>query len=110
MAKEVIKRGGKHEAFKPEKLKQSIRKACKDARIPAPKVKRIVSKVAAPVLRFARKRKAVKVAVLRTKVLAGLRKAEPKTAKAWLHYEKRRRARRAPKRKKARRTSRRRRR
>jgi len=109
MAKEVIKKGGKREKFKPEKLKRSIRRACKDAKISAVKAKKIVSKVAAPVLRFARKRKAIKNAVLRTKVLAGLRKAEPAAAKAWLKYEKRRRARRVPKRRKVRRTSRRRR-
>ncbi len=94
MAKEVIGRGGKRQPFKPEKLKRSIRLACKDAHVPAPRAKRIVAKVAEPVLKFARRRKTVRTSVLRTKVLAGLRKAEPVAAKAWLRYEKRRRARR----------------
>ncbi len=94
MAKEVIKRGGKRVPFRAAKIEKSIRDACKDARVPRAKIKRIVSKVAGPVLKFARSRKAVKTSVLRTKVLAGLRKAEPKAAKAWLRYEKRRRARR----------------
>jgi uncharacterized protein YifE (UPF0438 family) len=40
------------------------------------------------------KRKTVRTSVIRTKVLAGLRKAEPTAAKAWFKYEKRRRARR----------------
>jgi transcriptional regulator NrdR family protein len=94
MAKEVIKRGGKCEPFRAEKLKRSVRMACKEAHVPAIKAKRIVSKVSGPVLRFAAKRKVVKGAVLRKKVLAGLRKAEPSAAKAWLRYEKRRGARR----------------
>ncbi len=94
MAKEVIRRGGKHESFKPAKLKRSIRMACRDAHVPGAKVKRIVSKVSGPVLKFARGRRVVKTSVLRKKVLSGLRRVEPKAAKAWLRYEKRRRARR----------------
>ncbi len=99
MAKEVIKHGGKRVPFKPEKLKRSIRLACKDAHVPTARVKGIVSKVAGPILRFAKKRKAVRGSVLRTKVLAGLKKAEPKAAVAWMRYEKRRRARKSRRRK-----------
>ncbi len=77
--------------FKAEKMKKSVRMACKEAKIPAAKAKRIVSKVTGPVLRFARTRQAVKTSILRKKVLAGLRKADSKAAKAWLRYEKRHR-------------------
>jgi len=94
MAKQVIKRGGKREPFRAEKLKKSIRGACKDAHVSAVRAKKIVAKVSGPVLRFAAKRKVVKAAVLRIKVLAGLRKAEPAAAKAWLQRDKQRRARR----------------
>jgi len=89
MAKEVIQKGGKHEPFRPEKLKRSIRLACKDARVSAARAKKVVAKVSGPVLRFARKVKVVRTATLRKKVLAGLRKAEPAAAKSWLQYEKR---------------------
>lgn len=94
MAKQIIKRGGKREPFRAEKVKRSVRAACKDARIPAVRARKIVSKVAGPVLRFAAKRQTVRAAVIQKKLLAGLRKAEPKAAKAWLVYDKRRRARR----------------
>lgn len=94
MAKEVIGRGGKRQPFKADKIKRAIRLACKDARVPGARIKGVVSKVSRPVLKFAAKRKTVKTAVIRKKVLAGLRKAEPAAAKAWLKYEKRRRARR----------------
>jgi transcriptional regulator NrdR family protein len=94
MAKEVIGRGGKHQPFRAEKIKKSIRLACKDAHIPGARIKRVVSKVSRPVLKFAAKRKTVKTSVIRTKVLTGLRKAEPAAAKAWMKYEKRRHARR----------------
>lgn len=94
MAKEVIKRNGKRVPFRAEKIKKSIRLACKDARISAVRTKQVVSKVSRPVLKFCAKRKAVKTSVLKKKILAGLRKTEPTAAKAWLKYEKRRRARR----------------
>ena len=94
MAKEVIGRGGKRKPFRAEKIKRSIRLACKDAHIPGARIKRVVSKVSRPVLKFCTKRKTVKTSIIRMKVLTGLRKAEPAAAKAWLKYEKRRRARR----------------
>lgn len=94
MAKFVIKRGGKREPFRAEKLKRSIRAACKDAHLPAARAKRAVAKVSRLVFKFAAKRKSVGAAVLRKKVLAGLRKVAPAAAKAWLRYDKRRRARR----------------
>ncbi len=91
MAKQVIKKGGKREPFRAEKLKKSVRMACKDAHVGAVRARKVVTKVAGPVLRFAAKRKTVKVATLRKKVIAGLRKIEPTVAKAWLRYERRRR-------------------
>ncbi len=94
MAKQVVKRGGGFEAFKPNKLKGSIRGACKDVHITGARARTVVTKVSGPVLRFASKRKSVKASILRAKVLAGLRKVEPGAAKAWLRHEKRRRARR----------------
>lgn len=93
MAKEVIGRGGKRKPFRAEKIKSSIRLACKDARVPGARIKQIISKVSRPVLKFCAKRKTVKTSIIRTKVLAELRKAEPAAAKAWVKYEKRRRAR-----------------
>lgn len=94
MAKWVIKRGGKKAPFSAAKFKSSIRKACKDARVPGKRIKTVVNKVARPVLKFAAKRATVKTVVLRKKALAGLAKFEPKAAKAWRKYAARRRARR----------------
>jgi transcriptional regulator NrdR family protein len=95
MAKEVIKRNGKREPFKAEKVRAAIRGACEDIHLPAKRIKEVVAKVSAPVLKFAKSRKTVRTSVLRAKSLAGLRKVEPKAAAAWLRYEKRRRARRS---------------
>lgn len=94
MAKEVIKRGGKREPFRAEKVRAAIRGACRDIHLPAKRTKAVVAKVAAAVLKFARSRKTVRTSVLRAKSLAALRKVEPRAAKAWLRYEKMRRARR----------------
>ncbi len=94
MATQVIKKGGEKEAFRTEKLKRAIRKAAKDAHLPAKRIKTVVSKVCRPVLKFVAKRKTVRAAVLRKKVLSQLDKIEPTVAKAWRKYEQSRRARR----------------
>ncbi len=94
MAKEVIKRGGKHEPFRAEKVKGAVRGALRDIHIGGARAKRIVGKVSAPVLRFAAKRKTIKTSVLRQKLISGLRKVEPAAAKAWQKFDARRKARR----------------
>lgn len=93
MAKEVIKRGGRHQPFRAEKIRRSIRMASRDARIPRRRIKTVVSKVSGPVLKFARKRKIVKTSVLRSKVVSRLRRVEPAAAKAWVRYESKKRRR-----------------
>lgn len=98
MAKQVIKRGGKQEPFRAEKLKKAILMACKDAHIVGVRAKKAITKVAGPVLRFAAKRKTVKASVLRQKVLAALKNVEPTVVMAWMAHDKRRRARRAARR------------
>lgn len=94
MARQVIKKGGKKEPFRAEKIKRSVRLACKDARFSAARTKKTMAKVVGPVLRFAAKRKAIKAVTLRKKVLTELRKVEPAAVKAWLRYDRRRHARR----------------
>ncbi len=94
MVKQVIKRGRKKEPFRAEKLKRSIRDACRDIHVSGARAKTVVAKVSGPVLRSVARRKSVKASMLRAKVLAGLRKVEPAAAKAWLRHEERRRARR----------------
>ena len=94
MAKHVIKRGGKKETFRPEKIKRSIRGAAKDAHLSPARAKRAVGKVSRAVLKFAAKRKAVRSAVLKQKILWHLARVEPAAAKAWRKYDRRRSARR----------------
>ena len=91
MAKEVIKKGGKRESFKPQKIRAAIKAACKDAHLSATRTKRTVGKVSHAVLKFCSKRKAVNTTTLRKKVLSQLDKVEPAAAKAWRKYGKRRR-------------------
>jgi len=95
MVKQVIKRGGKKETFRPAKLVKSIKEACKDIHLPATRAKTVVGKVSRAVLKAIAKRKTVSIAILRKKVLANLDKVEPAVAKAFRKYEARRRARRA---------------
>ncbi|MFH1162210.1 MAG: ATP cone domain-containing protein [Candidatus Jorgensenbacteria bacterium] len=94
MVKWVVKRGGKKVPFSAAKFKHSIRAACKDAHIPAKRIKTVVGKVSRPILKFAAKRKTVATATLRKKALSALAKVEPKAAKAWRKHDERRRARR----------------
>ena len=94
MPKQVIKRGGKMESFRPEKLKRSIKGAAKDAHLTAAKAKALAGKVSRAVFKSIAKRKTVSVVVLRKKVLSHLSKASPVAAKAWRAYDRRRRMRR----------------
>ncbi len=95
MANEVIKRRGKREPFRAEKIRRSISIAVREAHVPAVRVKSVVSKVSGPVLKFAAKRKAIGTATLRQKILAQLDKLEPNAAKVWRKYDRRRQVRRA---------------
>lgn len=94
MPKWVIKRGGKKQAWSSEKVKGSIRKACKDARVPGKRTKTVVNRVFRAVMKSVGKRSTVRTAVIRKKALAALGKLEPKAARAWRKYDARRRARR----------------
>ncbi len=94
MARFVIKRKGKEEKFKADKIRKSIRDALKDVHITGAKAKRLVNKAARPVLKLAAKRKSIQTATIRKYALQGLRKVEPRAAKAWMKYDARRRARR----------------
>ena len=98
MATVFIRRGGKEEKFRPEKVKRSIRLAAKDSHIMAKRAHKVVTEVSRAVLALARKRKTMKAAVLRKHILAKLDRVEPAVAKAWRVYERRRRARRAKRR------------
>lgn len=95
MAKEVIKKGGKREPFKAEKIKRSIKAACKGAHLSVKRAKVVAGKVSWQVLKFCSKRKAVGTATLRKQVLSQLDKVEPAAAKAWRKYDQRRRSRRS---------------
>ncbi len=76
MAKQVIKKGGKREPFKAEKIKAAIKAACKDSHLSATRAKTVVNKVSRPVLKFCAKRKAVNTVTLRKKILSQLDKVE----------------------------------
>ena len=94
MVKQVIKRKGRKEAFRPEKLKRSIRGAAKDAHLSAARAKAVAGKVSHAVLKAIAKRTTVTSAVLRRKVLSHLSKVSLAAAKMWRKYDARRRARR----------------
>lgn len=94
MVKIVIKRGGKKVPFSKGKFQKSVRDACKDAHLPAKRIKTVVGKVSRAVLKSVAKRTSVAAAVLRKKALSQLDKVEPAAAKAWRAYDRRRRARR----------------
>ncbi|RJQ28355.1 hypothetical protein C4571_03835 [Candidatus Parcubacteria bacterium] len=95
MAKIIQKRGGRKEAFKKSKLVGSIGKALRDAHISGSRKKRVLGKVSRAVLKFARSRKTLRASDLGKKVVNQLRRVEPAAARAWLAYDRRRRARRA---------------
>jgi transcriptional regulator NrdR family protein len=94
MVKQFVRRNGKTVPFRPAKMKRSIMAAAKDAHLPAARARALTGKVSRAVLRSIAKRKTVRAAVLRKKVLGHLDKMAPAAAKAWRAYDRRRRMRR----------------
>ena len=89
----VIKRGGKEQKFASEKIKRSILRAAKEAKLSPAERKKLVREVAGPVIRACRKRKTINAKAIRKIVVSKLDKKSKDTAAAWRKYEKRHRKR-----------------
>ena len=83
----VIKRGGKKQAFNSDKIRGSVKRSAKQARIPDKKIEILLKEVAEPIIRLYKNR-VVRSHTLRRAVLGRLSRKSKPTAAAWIRYEK----------------------
>ncbi|MBU2639112.1 MAG: hypothetical protein KKG75_00205 [Nanoarchaeota archaeon] len=84
----VIKKGGKKQAFSPAKLKNSIIKAAKDAKLSMAKANQLVKDVAEPAIALIKKKRVVRVADIRKSILGRLDRKAKSVSNAWRRFEK----------------------
>ncbi|MBU1203739.1 MAG: hypothetical protein KKG60_01580 [Nanoarchaeota archaeon] len=94
----VLKKGGKKQAFSGAKIRSSVEKAAKDAKVPAMKRKILIREVAEPVIRLFKKKRSIKATVLRKSILGRLDRKLKKVSTCWRRYEKKKRKKRKKKR------------
>ena len=90
----VIKRGGKKQSFSASKIKRSVSKAAREAGLSASQTKKLLTKVASPVIKRFRGKKSVKSSAIRKAVLSKLDSKANAVSAAWRKHEKRRKKRR----------------
>ena len=84
----VVKKGGKKQSFNPTKLRNSVLKAAKDAKLAPAKTKQLLVEVAEPVIALAKKKSVVKTTALRKSLLGRLDRRAKLVSKAWRNFEK----------------------
>ncbi len=87
----VIKRGGRKQAFVATKIRSSVRKAAKEARLSPKKVEALVKEVAEPTISFFKKKRNVKSTDIRRSVLRRLTRRSRAVSAAWRRNEKKKR-------------------
>ena len=87
----IIKRSGKKQKFVRTKLENAVKKAAREARISASKVKEIIKDVVYPVAKKILKRKLIKAVQLRKVVLDRLESRSKAVVAAWRRHDKKKR-------------------
>jgi transcriptional regulator NrdR family protein len=86
---QVQKRKGFIEDFQEEKLRNSIRKAAKDAGYPDDEIEKIVEEIASFALNSIKDLETVDTSSLRNLILGKLDEFYPDVARAWREYDER---------------------
>ena len=92
MVTHVLKRNKKRQQFMPIKIRRSVEKAAKEAKLSSTRVKQLVLDVAEPVIELAKKKRVVKSTDLRRAILGRLDRRTKKTSKAWRKFDIKRRS------------------
>jgi len=88
---QIIKRGGKKQAFSATKIRKAIQKAAKDAKFSPAKTKEVVRNVGEAVIKYYKNKKAVKSVDVRKAILGRLDRGVKPVAFVWRKFEKKRR-------------------
>ena len=85
---DVIKRNGKKEPFKPQKLRKSIENAVTDAGFTVTKQMKAIEHASQDAEKLAMGRNEISSKDLRNEIVNDLESDSPKVAQAWRNYEK----------------------
>ncbi|MBU2104318.1 MAG: hypothetical protein KKF67_00880 [Nanoarchaeota archaeon] len=88
---QVIKKGGKRQAFSPSKIRASIKAAAREARLPQTKAQKLVKEVGDSVISFYKKKRIVKSTAIRKSILGRLERKAKAVASAWRRHKKKKR-------------------
>lgn len=83
----IIKKGGRIQAFNPAKIRNSISRAAKEAKVSSIKEKQLLKNVADPVINLTKKKKIVKSTDLRRSLLGRLERRAKTVSKAWKRFD-----------------------
>jgi len=84
----VIKRSGRKQAFSAAKIRRSIQKTAKKAKLSPTKTKQIVKEVGDPVIKLYKGKGLVKSTVIRKSILGRLQRRSSAAASVWRKYKK----------------------
>jgi len=90
MAEVVIKKDGSEQPFDPEKIRDSIRKACDGAGLSQGKTEELVEEVSSVALETASERSKIPTTEIRGKLLTKLERVQPSVAEAWREHDQQR--------------------
>lgn len=85
----VVKNGGRKQAFSSAKIRKSIEKVAKDAKLNKTKIKSLLKEVAEPVIKLYSKERSVKATALRKSILRGLDRRIKRVSQAWRRFDRR---------------------
>jgi transcriptional regulator NrdR family protein len=85
----VIKKGGRRQAFSAAKIKRSVLKAAKEAKLSKSKAQALVKEVATPVIALCKKKRTVKSSYIRKTLLGRLNRKAKSVVSAWRKYDRR---------------------
>lgn len=83
----VIKKGGKRQAFIPNKIRRAVVMAAKEAKLSPAKIKGLVKEVAEPAISFYKKKKLVKSTDIRRALLGRLNRRAKAVSASWRRFQ-----------------------
>ncbi len=89
MVSHVIKKDGKRQAFSVAKLRRSIERAAKDAKLKGSKA--LVKEVVDPLVKALKRKKTVRASALRKAVLGRIERRAKAVATAWKRFDRKKR-------------------
>lgn len=90
MAEVVVKKDGSEQQFDPEKIRDSIREACKQAGLSDERREELVEAASKVALNAASEREKISTTEIRGKLLTKLERVQPSVAEAWREYDQQR--------------------